>query len=138
MRKVFLLVLLQVLLFTPSIFSGMSQKGAILDYIPQPRLLCPIKEEIDISGKQNLEFKWSSHEGLRFGRDYFDFRIYKGYRMMADTLIFKKKVAPQDYSISIESALFKDGEVYTWSLRDVYSGLGKSDRSFAAFKVIKK
>lgn len=49
-----------------------------VDYAPEPRLIAPIKEEIDLTKKTELEFKWSPHEGVSSDRRYYDFRLYKG------------------------------------------------------------
>lgn len=137
MKKIFLflIIFLSVSSLAESRMNGM---GASFDFIPQPRLTWPIKEEINLTGKDSLEFKWSPHEGRASGREYFDFRLYKGYNMLESTLVLKERVSPYSYSFSVKSDFFEDGQIYTWSLRQVYSGVGKSDRSFSSFKVIKK
>ena len=108
------------------------------DYAPQVRLIEPSGETVDLSGKESLTFKWSWMEGDRLQRQYYDFRIYCGYDMLENTLIFKAQVAPDTYHISVRSGLFADGEVYTWCVRQRYIGLAKSGRSYASFRVIKK
>ena len=106
------------------------------DNIPQPKLLKPVTDTIDLSGKKELLFEWSPHEGDTFRRKYYDFRLYKGSQMTESNLILKKKVSPTTHQLSVESALFKQGGEYTWSLRQKYRS-GKSRRSLNSFKVVK-
>ncbi len=108
------------------------------DFVPQPYLIAPTTETVDLTGKEMLEFKWSPHEGRRIMREYYDFRLYKGYDMLEGTLLVKERVDPGAQQISVKSDLFSDGQIYTWSLRQVYDGIRKSRRSTASFKVIKK
>ena len=56
--------------------------GGTRDYAPEPRLLSPIAETVDLTEKSVLEFKWSPHEGSRFERKYYDFRLYRGFSMV--------------------------------------------------------
>lgn len=114
--------------FFESIFSG---------NIPQPRLLEPNKDIVDLSGKKELIFRWSPHEGDVSQRKYYDFRLYKGHQTLGPALLLKKRVSPNQHQFSVESGLFKDGEIYTWSLRQKYRS-GKSRRSTETFKIIKK
>lgn len=107
------------------------------DAVPEPRLLVP-KGDVDLYGKDELEFKWSPHEGDRIQRDYYDFRLYMGYNMVESSLILKKKVLPDEFSVFIKASVFKKGAVYTWSLRQVYTGSVKSRKSYSSFHVIKK
>jgi hypothetical protein len=113
--------------------------GRRVDFVPQPRLLSPAGEEVDLAGKDKLEFRWSPHENMRPGPGtrYYDFRLYKGYQMLESTLLLKKRVPGRERGISLEADMFKAGQVYTWSLRNVYKGTGKSDRSASSFKVVK-
>ncbi|MGB2631281.1 MAG: hypothetical protein WBD24_05465 [Candidatus Omnitrophota bacterium] len=116
---------------------SMSSYGGRADYVPMPRLLSPTTTEVNLSGKEALEFKWSPHEGLRLGRKYYDFRLYEGFDMLERTLLFKERVPGNKYEISLDAEMFLPGKVYTWSLRQVYRGVGKSRRSFHSFRVIK-
>lgn len=108
------------------------------EFVPEPRLIAPVTETVDLTGKASLEFKWSPHEGSAIDRDYYDFRLYEGYDMLESSLVFKKKVSPREFSITIPSETFKDGQSYTWSLRQVYTGSEKSRKSTQSFKIIKK
>lgn len=108
------------------------------DYAPQVRLIAPYGETVDLTGKDSLLFRWSWIEGNRMERDYYDFRIYRGYDMLESTLIYAAHVAPDADRVSISAGLFRDGEVYTWSVRQRYRGLARSRRSYASFRVIKK
>lgn len=109
-----------------------------IDYnVPKPVLLSPIGDEQDISGKSSLEFRWSPHEGRSLGRKYYELKLYKGYEMLEKTLISKQRIKAGESMINMDAAQFKNGEIYTWSLRQVLNDGQKSDRAFASFRVIK-
>lgn len=131
-------VILSLILGSAVAGADMRQSGLGDDFTPEPVLLSPTTEEVDLTGKAELEFKWSPHEARRGFRRYYDFRLYKGYDMLERTLIMKKEVDPRADRISIKADTFADGEVYTWSMRQVYDGMQKSRRSTASFKVINK
>jgi hypothetical protein len=116
----------------------MGNSGTLMfgNNIPQPRIFYPRSENVDLSQKDNLGFKWSSLVGSSTERRYYDFRLYKGYNIVSDNLIYKKEVPPFKNSWDIESSMFEDGEIYTWTLRQVYL-TGKSDRSIISFKIHK-
>jgi hypothetical protein len=140
LRKVFLFI--PVLFFLTGALSSnalieRNMGGGFMDRIPRPRLISPDDESVDLSGKGELLFQWSPHEGKPIGRDYYDFRVYEGYEMLESTLLLKKKVPPREHTVSIEADRFRTGRVYTWSLRQVYRAMGKSDRSFSSFRVIR-
>jgi hypothetical protein len=102
--------------------------------VPQPQLVSPISEIVDLTGKETLEFKWIKYvSGTRAA--YYDFRLYKGYVMNEGTLIFKKRLSGDESKISLDSKMFDKDKVYTWSLRMQILGSGKSDKSHYSFKV---
>jgi hypothetical protein len=102
---------------------------------PEPRLRYPIDETAVIPAGQPLEFKWWNYEmGIR----RYTIRIYRGYDMYAQGLIYKEDLPPGASSVKIDSSMFEDGQVYTWSLNCVsYAGY-RSGRSFNSFRVIKQ
>lgn len=106
-------------------------------FVPKPRLIAPSTDVVDLTGASTLEFKWSPHEGDQIRRDHYDFRLYRGTQMLASTLIFKARIHPRQWSLALQAGMFEDGQVYTWSLRQVYTGSAKSWRSFESFKVIR-
>ena len=108
------------------------------DRVPVPRILQPYLDTYDITGKKVLEFKWSPHEGNPTQRDYYDFRLYKGYEVVESTRIYKIRVNPRQWSLALSAEIFKDGQVYTCTLRQVYIGSLKSRRAVQSFKIIKK
>lgn len=108
-----------------------------LCHVPQPRLFEPSSDEVDLRGIETMEFEWSPHVGDRIKREYYDFRIYKGYDMLASGLIYKERLRDSKYGHGVPSDLFENGTVYTWSLRQVYRHAGKSARSIRSFRVIK-
>lgn len=135
------IVIIAAVLF---LFSGVvSFAGAIsftlnngaFDNLPEPRLKYPIGETAILTGDDPLEFKWWNDV---VGISGFTLKIYKGYNMYAANLIHKEDLSPDASSVKINSNLFIDGQIYTWSLiRVSYTGY-KSDRSFNSFKVIKE
>jgi len=104
--------------------------------ISGPTLLYPITDNIVLSGKDYLEFKWIRYYFVQ--TEYFDFRLYKGYNTIAANLIFKQKFTSNEYPISIPKALFEENQVYTWVLVLLFYDGRKSDKSFSSFKIIKK
>jgi hypothetical protein len=108
------------------------------DYAPEVRLIEPRGGVVDVSGRPYLEFKWSPFEGDRMQRDHYDFRIYAGYQTLESTLIFKTRIPPDIYSIRVRADLFRDGQVYTWTMRQVYTGSVKSRRSYSSFRAINR
>ena len=108
-------------------------------FAPEPRLMYPITDEVDLTGKEELEFRWDQFPGQIFKRNYYEFCLYKGYGQYEDDIILKKRVPPNVYSFTASADIFKDGEVYTWSLRQVYNTMAfKSDASYDSFTVVKK
>ena len=107
-------------------------------YIPPPRILAPVGEKTDISGKDSIEFVWSPHESRSLGvTRYYDFRIYKGYELLESTLLFKKEILGDEHRIKVNTDIFTPGEVYTLSIRQGYKSMGKSRRSIYSFEVVK-
>ena len=140
MKKVLyiLSVVLLVFLAMPKCWATVSCARYVGTYIPKVRMIAPAGDIVDLSGKKSLDFKWSPHEGRRFGRKYYDFRIYEGTQALGPYLVYKDRVSPEDWTLSLDSGMFKDGGVYTWTMRQVYRSRGKSNRSYSTFKVINK
>ena len=59
-------------------------------FVPEVSLVSPVTDTVDLTGKDNLDFEWSPHEGDRTKREYYDFRLYKGYQMLESTLNAEK------------------------------------------------
>ena len=108
------------------------------DAIPVPRILQPYLDTYDLTGKNVLEFKWSPHEGSPTQRDHYDFRLYKGFTVLESTRICVMRVNPRQWSVALNADMFQDGQVYTCTLRQVYTGSLKSRRAYQSFKIIKK
>jgi len=136
MKKITLIMAI-LLLAGPVFARGMMDKEEIQsDYVPPPVLLSPAAEQVDLAGKDTLEFKWSPHEGIRGIREYYDFRLYKGYNTVESALILKERLPGDTYQYNLASDKFEEGQTYTWTLRQVYSGLLKSDPGQVSFKII--
>lgn len=106
------------------------------DLAPEPELLSPIEEVVNLAGKQTLEFKWSPFIGRMWERQYYDFRLYKGREMIEANQLIVKQVPKDQYSFTVDAGVFEDGQVYTWGLRQVYMDR-KSEQAYSSFKVEK-
>lgn len=126
-----------VLFLTEAIFaSNLNFTGSrgLFDTPGEPRLRYPITSKVILIGQDFLEFKWwnGSIRGSQF-----IFKIYKGYKMNADSLIYQQTLSADALSVKVKSELFEDGQIYTWSLVQVSLGGQKSDKSFNSFRVFK-
>ena len=131
------IVAILLVLAACSLAQGYRARGMLYSgRVPKPVLITPTTEKVDLTSKDELQFKWSPHEGSTMDRQYYDFRLYKGYQMIESTILFKKQVSYDEYQLKLNSDMFRNGEIYTWSLRQVYY-LGKSQRSWQSFKIIK-
>jgi hypothetical protein len=111
--------------------------GGSVTHVPEPRLLEPLKEVVNLTGKPSVEFEWD-RTGDTTRRYRYDFRIYAGREMLAKDVLLKKALAPNVFKISVPSAIFRDQMVYTWSVRQVYKSGDKSRRAFHSFVVRKR
>lgn len=102
---------------------------------PAPRLLHPIYDTVTLTGNSPLEFRWFNDYA---GTDHFIFKLYKGYNVSGPNLIYEQNIPSGESARKIETDLFKDGQIYTWSLVRVGFDGKKSDKSFNSFKVIRK
>ncbi len=119
-------------IFTP--LYAYSVRIDTFDTPPEPRLLYPISDKVELTGKDFLEFKWIN-DYTQTGN--YVFRIYKGYNTYESGLINKQSIGRGENSVKIKSDFFENGQVYTWSLMQVDLSGRKSERSFNSFKVIK-
>ncbi|MDD5431588.1 MAG: hypothetical protein PHO70_01160 [Candidatus Omnitrophica bacterium] len=135
-RKSSLLLFLAVCFLSLTTFVYAGRGDGIFYNPPQPRLVAPYPEKVDLSGKDYLEFKWIIIDSYTIRNC--EFRLYKGYEMYEKNLILKQNIDSDTSSFKVESKVFEEGEVYTWSLKAVSYGGQKSDKSFDSFTVIKK
>ncbi len=108
------------------------------DFAPEPRIIYPVSDTVDISGKDEVVFSWSSSGGNLAERVFYDFALYKGRQAYEKYVIVKKRLPPNVYSFAVKADMFEDGQVYTWTLSQGYIAKGKSDYAYCGFKVIKK
>ena len=102
---------------------------------PAPRIISPVKEEVDLSEKDKLVFKWGPHRGGTVALIYFDFRIYKGYDMTEPHLIYKERLPARQNHIEISADTFDSGETYTWSIRYKNKDGTDSSRNYHSFSI---
>lgn len=145
MRRIILLFLVALvfcLVFSSVCSAGEAQirmhfGGGGIRYVPQPRLIRPLSEVVDLKHAKGLVFEWSSHELPARGREYYQFKIYKGYQMYAANLYVKKKLSRGTTKIRIGADNFENGKVYTWVVRQRDNLHQWSSYSFHSFKVVK-
>ena len=139
LRKLIICVTVFLFMFSGSslVFSSTLNRAFLTSNIPQPVLKDPVTDRVDLSGKSELVFRWSPHEGSISQRKHYDFRLYEGYQMVESNLIFQSNVPPNQHQIALSVDTFKLNQVYTWSLRQTYRS-GKSQRSTSSFAVISK
>lgn len=105
--------------------------------IEAPVLLEPLQEIVDLSGKDELTFKWKPVKEY-FNIDYYEFHIYQGYQMTSQRDVFDKHVSSMDKEVSVPAQIFEDGEVYSWSVTQVElwpdGTYHFSDPAFRSFK----
>jgi DNA-binding response OmpR family regulator len=106
-KAILILAIATVVMLLPDSSSGGVLVGhyGYDDYAPQVRLISPVGDTINITGSDGILFKWSWIEGNRFERRYYDFRIYKGYDMLENTLIFKAEIAPDTDRVFINAGV---------------------------------
>jgi len=104
-------------------------------FIDAPTLLSPITEEVVLSGKSSLEFRWQGSNYL-FPQKFI-FKLYKGYNTYGDNLILKEDLSRDATSFEVSADKFEDSQIYTWSLILVVGSGQKSDAAFSSFKAIK-
>ncbi|MFH0840037.1 MAG: hypothetical protein V1883_03345 [Candidatus Omnitrophota bacterium] len=73
--------------------------------------------EVDLTGREILTFKWRPVPIPSGMRDSYRFELFEESRGYTDKRIFNKDLAPDVYSIDVPAELFKNGEDYTWSVR---------------------
>lgn len=138
-NKIAIFVLVFLFLLGSAVLSNANMLGRDIfsESIPQPILKEPVTDNVDLSGKTELVFRWSPHEGNVYQRKYYDFRLYEGYQMIEANLILQNNVSPNQRQFAVSTDIFKLNQVYTWSLRQTYRS-GKSQRSTSSFTVISK
>jgi hypothetical protein len=136
-----MIVAVSVFLLSGPVFSWDGDRMGSRDssgFVPAPRLVYPNSDEVELKKNASLRFEWSPFEGDRFGRRYYDLRLYRGYQPVESALVLAEQVDAGVYTFEVQSEAFEDQEVYTWTLRQVYDGLRKSDRQQQSFKIVRK
>ncbi|MDD5044070.1 MAG: hypothetical protein PHU91_04105 [Candidatus Omnitrophica bacterium] len=140
-RKIKIAVLFYSVLFlSVFFFSSLSYAQMMgrrsIGFFPAPTLLYPTTGNIDLSGKESLEFRW---ERLDLANTrYFYFKLYKGYDTTEASLILKQQSDKSVYPIQIPASQFEAGQTYTWVLQQVFLSGDKSDRAFSSFTITSK
>ena len=129
-------IFLLMLLVAMPVFARQGQRtaGHVSHALSAPRHIQPSSETVDLRGQEVLRFLWT-RQGNSIYRRYYDFRIYKGYDPLADFLVYEKRL--QLNEVFVDAKYFENGQVYTWSVRQVNRRGMKSRRNFSSFRVVK-
>jgi hypothetical protein len=104
--------------------------------VPAPEILEPHTEQVDLSGKDSLEFKFRVFGS--FNISYVDFRLYKGYTTDSSSLIYSEQVDAGEPYADVRAEKFENGQTYTIVIKSISQEGFKSDKVFSSFQVIKK
>ncbi|MFH1440739.1 MAG: hypothetical protein ABIH18_01675 [Candidatus Omnitrophota bacterium] len=137
MKKVILSFALLLLVLSIPVFVLARGEIGLFDTMAEPCLISPITEEVDLRGKDFLEFKWMSYASEVMKRRNYEFKLYEGYNMYEDGLMDKELLPKNVYSIKIDAKKFENDKVYTWALKQIAMDGRKGDLSYSSFKVIK-
>lgn len=129
-------LILAILALTVDSFAGRGLINDLENFYPPVELQYPVTQDIDLTGKTSLQFRWRRTDQAQ--TDHYEFKLYKGYERSESTLILKQDITGDEYPFELPAANFEVGQVYTWSLRQVYLDNVKGDRSYSPFKIIKK
>lgn len=119
-------VVLTVLFLAGPAWAGARRRGAM----PAPKLMAPA-DQVDLTGKTQLEFRWGNEAGGSF--DHYDFRLYKGTETYDKNRILQKNIAAGKNTFQMDASTFEPGQTYAWSLRCV--GMQKGDSAYSLFTV---
>ena len=137
-RELITVAIFFIFLFLPVCVSGSVNVriGGAYDYPDPPVLLYPVSEKVVLTGEDFLEFRWDIRDIT--DTRYYDFRLYKGYDTYQKNLILKEQIPNDTFSFKVESAVFENNQVYTWTLKRINLAGQKSDLVYNSFKVIKE
>ena len=110
--------------------------GGDRERTPRVRYIEPKKQAVvDLGDKEALTFEWKSTPIPGGGRMAYKFELYKGYGY--ETVV-SETLRERIFSIEIPADKFKDGELYTWQVkqRDARTRLWSMDKRWS-FKVKK-
>ena len=131
MKKAGLWVLFAIVMFSAAVPAAAGgRKGG---EAPAPRLVTPT-DNADITGKNSLEFRWTTERGGG-SLEYYDFRLYKGSQTIESGIMLKEKVPAGKTDFSVGADKFEDGQIYCWSVRPMGSKKGRSN--YSIFKIKK-
>lgn len=135
-RKIFLVVFLVLGSLVLCVLPSYAGRNTGFYNEAGPMLFYPVTDNIDLGGKDYLEFRWWRVDMP--WTDHFIFKLFKGYNTTVDSQIFKQNYSPWDYPVRLPASQFEVRQVYTWVIVQVFNGGGKSDKSFSSFKIIRK
>jgi hypothetical protein len=106
--------------------------------VAQPRIISPTGE-VDISGKDTVEFKWYYNvRGSEGQGGSYEIEIYKAGMMVQGNMVYEQKVAFGQDTLQVDAKLFQPGQGYSWQIRFIKYDLRKSDWVIESFKISEK
>jgi hypothetical protein len=136
MKKKIALGVLMLAALAGGAFAAGGINAARGDGYPAPELYSPASQEIDLSGKETLQFKWRRTD--QGNTSHYEFRLYKGYGTPSQGLILKRDINRDEYPFELPAADFEINQDYSWSLRQVYADGAKGDLASSSFRIAKK
>ncbi len=127
MRRITILFLIAMAVCGPVYAGGRRGQQA------PPRLFEPA-EQADLSGKNELLFRWGNEGGGSEISEY-QFKLYKGTQTVEAGLIKAETLPASKDRLSVPAELFENGQTYTWQIRG--TGSSKTRPAYTNFKVKK-
>ncbi|OPY57816.1 MAG: hypothetical protein A4E56_03472 [Pelotomaculum sp. PtaU1.Bin065] len=115
------------------------QANVVVFRVPSPTLVSPVGETMEISGEKTVKFSWKPAH-TPYDVYCYLFRIYKEQDMCQKDAVYAEEVSSLHTEIEVPADLFRDGETYTWYIKQVNNAqkLLFSDAVSHTFRVIKK
>lgn len=136
MRRISAVVILAVTaVITPVMAGGM--RGST--HTPDVRYLLPANDhDVDLTGQDNLMFKWLALPKPGGGREAYRFELFKGAEE-AYNRIYSAELKPNVCAIDISADMFEGGAIYTWRVKqkDAHSSVWSRAGDRWRFTVIK-
>jgi hypothetical protein len=104
--------------------------------VPSPRIMQPTGDNLDLRGKDTIEFKWYYNvRGAEGQGGSYEIEIYKAGMMVQGNMVYEQKVPFGQDTLQVDAKLFRPGQVYSWQIRFIKYDLRKSDWAISSFKV---
>lgn len=120
-----------------ALFAGGMGGGGADDYVPQVILKSPVTEMLDLRGQESVTFTWSTAQRPSYGRELFQFRLFKSRELLADNIMISEDLPSNVKKFTVKADLFENGKTYVWSVRQKSRRGNWSGHSYQSFEVVK-